>query len=72
MLAADRQIKKQSSIKQKPNKKGGAMIQNIFILIFTAAASSFLWWRTRFKICRRCRSRLRRWAAVCHVCGAAQ
>jgi hypothetical protein len=30
------------------------------------------WWRSRFKICRRCRSRIRRWVSVCHVCGAEQ
>jgi len=47
------------------------MIQNVIILVFTAL-SSFLWWRSRFKICRRCRSRIRRWASVCHICGAEQ
>jgi hypothetical protein len=45
------------------------MLQNVIILVFTALASSFLWWRSRFKICRRCRSRIRRWASVCNVCG---
>ena len=49
-----------------------AMLQNVILLIFTALASSFLWWRARFKVCRRCRSRIRRWASVCHVCGAEQ
>src|SRR5215831_19280771 len=48
------------------------MFQKVVILVFTALASSFLWWRSRFKICRRCRSRIRRWASVCHVCGAEQ
>jgi hypothetical protein len=52
-------------------KKGGlAMLQNVILLIFAALASSFLLWHSRFKICRRCRSRIRRWASVCHVCGA--
>src|SRR5262249_39830137 len=49
-----------------------AMLPNVIILVFTALASSFLWWRGRFKICRRCRSRIRRWATVCRVCGAEQ
>jgi len=49
-----------------------AMLPNVIILVFTALASSFLWWRTRFKICRRCRSRIRWWASVCRVCGAEQ
>jgi len=44
------------------------MLPNIIILVFVTLVSSFLWWRTRFKICRRCRSRIRRWATVCHVC----
>src|SRR4029453_1417797 len=34
------------------------MIPNILLLIFATAASSFLWWRSRFKICRRCRHAL--------------
>src|SRR4029453_18340560 len=46
------------------------MLQNVIILVFTALASSFLWWRSRFKLCRRCRSRIRRWEPVCTVCGA--
>jgi hypothetical protein len=37
----------------------GAMLQNVIILVFTALASLFLCWRSRFKICRRCRSRIR-------------
>ena len=49
-----------------------AMLPNVIILVFTALASSFLWWRTRFKICRRCRSRIRWWPSVCRVCGAEQ
>ena len=49
-----------------------AVFRNVIIPVFTALASSFLWWRTRFKICRRCRSRIRRWATVCPVCGAEQ
>src|SRR5512132_128778 len=49
-----------------------AMLPNVILLVFTALASSFLWWRSRFKLCRRCRSRIRRWASVCHVCGAEQ
>src|SRR5262249_29924712 len=48
------------------------MFQKVVILVFTTLASSFLWWRSRFKICRRCRSRIRRWASICHVCGAEQ
>jgi hypothetical protein len=44
------------------------MLQNVVILVFTALASSVVWWRSRFKICRRCRSRIR--PSVCHVCGA--
>src|SRR5262249_18508824 len=38
------------------------MLENVILLVFAALVSSFLWWRTRFKICRRCRSRIRRWA----------
>jgi hypothetical protein len=53
------------------NEGGSTIIQNVIILVLTALASSFLWRRSRFKICRRCRSRIRQWAAVCHVCGAA-
>jgi len=41
-----------------------------FAVVFTAPASSFLWRRGRFKICRRCRSRIIRSASVCHVYGA--
>jgi hypothetical protein len=47
-------------------------VPNVAIIVFAALASSFLWWRSRFKICRRCRSRIRRWASVCHVCGSEQ
>jgi hypothetical protein len=50
------------------HEKGGSCSKTI--LVFTALASSFLWWRSRFKICRRCRSRIRRWASICHICGA--
>jgi hypothetical protein len=56
----------------RTGEKRLAMLQRVVLLIFTALASSFLWWRSRFKICRRCRSRIRRWASVCHVCGAEQ
>src|SRR5262245_7214375 len=49
-----------------------AMLPNVILLVFAALASSFLWWCTRLKICRRCQSRIRRWATVCHVCGAEQ
>src|SRR5262249_27731911 len=49
-----------------------AMLPNVILLVFAALVSSFLWWRTRFKICRRCRSRIGRWESVCHVCGAEQ
>ena len=49
-----------------------AMLPNVILLVFAALASSLLWWRSRFKICRRCRSRIRRLASVCHVCGAEQ
>ena len=45
------------------------MIQSVIIFVFTALASSFLWWHSRFKICRSFLSRIRRWASVCHVCG---
>src|SRR5215813_7361457 len=31
------------------------------IVDYQALASSFLWWRSRFKICRSCLSRMRRW-----------
>jgi hypothetical protein len=48
------------------------MLQNVILLVFAVLASSFLWWRARFKICRRCRSRIRRWASVCHICRAEQ
>src|SRR5215831_14259306 len=48
------------------------MLPNVILLVLAALVSSFLWFRTRFKICRRCRSRIRRWATVCHVCGAEQ
>lgn len=54
------------------SKRRLAMLQSVIILVFTALASSLLWWRSRFKICRRCRSRIRRWASVCHVCGTEQ
>lgn len=29
------------------------LFRNVIVLVFTALASSFLWWRSRFKICRR-------------------
>src|SRR5262245_48595458 len=51
---------------------GLAMLQSVIILVFTALASSFLWWRGRFKLCRRFLSSIRHWPSVCHVCGAEQ
>src|SRR5215471_11800199 len=33
-----------------------AMLPNVILLVFAALASSFLWWRSRFKVRRRCRS----------------
>jgi hypothetical protein len=38
---------------------GGSQRSKMSLLSFTAL-SSFLRWRSRFKICRRCRSRIRR------------
>jgi hypothetical protein len=52
---------------QSGKTKADAMVQSVIILVFTALASSFVWWRSRFKICRMCRSRIRRWASVCHL-----
>jgi hypothetical protein len=38
------------------NEGGSTMIQNVIILVLTAPASAYLWFRSRFKLCRRCRS----------------